>query len=130
MIKGKLISLTVVLLLLTTVFIYVQGVEKASVPQISQEQQREIDDFLSLLQEEDGFFDQVGEELKKVGYNNFQTVGMIYSKEDIRIQMIIPRTEEVTEQKQEEVNQIYHEMISKFNLDPNTFKVEVSHPEK
>ena len=117
---------------LTTVFIYAQRVEidKARVPQVTQEQQREMDDFLALLQEEGGFFDQVGEELKKVGYNNFRTLGMIYSKEDIRLQIIIPHTEEVTEQKQQEINQIYLEMINKFNLDPSAFKVEVGHAEK
>lgn len=132
MIKGKIISFSAVLILLMTVFIYSQmtGVKNEVGPQISQEQQKEIEAYLVYLQEEGGFFDQVGEELKKFGYTNFSTTGTFYSKEDIRIQVLLPESEEVNEEKNNEVNQIYQEIIRKFGLDPNAFTVEVSHPQK
>ena len=35
----------------------------------------------------------------------------------------------VTEQKQEEVNRIFQEMIIKHNMNPKAFKIQVSHAE-
>ena len=66
--------------------------------QLSPEEQIEVDEFIESLQKEGGFFSKIGEEFKKEGYN-YQTVGMINSKDDIRIIIIILDNEVVTEQK-------------------------------
>ena len=118
------------LLLVIAFFIYTlaEGTEKEDSPisQLSQDEQIELEGFLESLQKEGGFFTQVGEEMRKAGYS-YQTAGMINSKDDIRIIIIIPDNEVVTVQIKEGVKKIYRKMIIKSNMDLKAFKIQVGH---
>lgn len=88
----------------------------------------DANDLQELLMKKDGLFDQVRDELDAAGYNS-EFAAIAYSKDDIRISLIIPDNEMVTEQKQEEVNSIFQDMIIKHNMNPKAFTIEVSHIE-
>lgn len=132
--KGKLsVIVCIFLLLVITAFIYTQAVgtdkeDKNSSTQLSAKEQKEIEDFSESLYQEGGFLNELGEELKKAGYSHGM-MGMVYSKDDIRLHIVIPNNEVVTKQTQEEVNKIYDDVISKFSLDPKAFKIKVGHAE-
>lgn len=85
----------------------------------------DVNDFEEFLKK---MFGQVSDELHKAGYYSHFAV-ILYSKDDIRISYIIPDNELVTEQKQEEVNKIFQDMIIKHNMNPNAFTIQVSHEE-
>ena len=85
-------------------------------------------DLQEFLMKNDGLFDQVRVELDEAGYDS-HFAAIAYSKDDIRISLIIPDNEVVTEQKQEEVNRIFQDMIIKHNMNPKAFKIQVSHAE-
>ncbi|WP_025565940.1 hypothetical protein [Thalassospira sp. GB04J01] len=128
--KGKLSAVVFgSLLLIIAIFIYTQEKEKEDnvhISQLSEEEQIELEYYIESLQKEGGFFDQVGEELRKVGYS-YQTVGMINSKNDIRLIIVIPDNEVVTEQKKVGVKKIYQDMIIKLNMNLKAFKIQVGH---
>lgn len=130
--KGKYSVLISIPFFLTLAFVlYVQTVggekeENNPLLQLTQDQQKEMDEFITYLNDEGGFFDQVGEQLKKEGYR-YRIAGRIYSKEDIRIAVMVPENEAVTEEMQTEIQQIYEKVILEFNMDPNTFKIYVNH---
>jgi hypothetical protein len=65
----------------------------------------------------------VAEEMKKEGYN-YSIGGMIYSKDDIRLIIIVPNNDVVT--ALEQVNKIINDAIIKNNLDRLAFKVELT----
>jgi len=88
----------------------------------------DVNDLQELLMKKDGLFDQVRYELNEAGYNS-PFAGIVYSKDDIRISLIIPDNELVTEQKNAEVNRIFQDMIIKHNMNPKAFIIEVSHAE-
>ena len=101
--KRKLSAVVFGSLLLVIFFIYAQAEgtkkeDKIPISHLSQVEQKELEVFLESLQKEGGFFTKVGEELRKVGYS-YQTAGMINSKDDISLIIIIPENEVVTEQK-------------------------------
>ena len=85
----------------------------------------DVNDFEEFLKK---MFGQVSDELHKAGYYSHFAV-IFNSKDDIRISYIIPDNELVTEQKQEEVNKIFQDMIIKHNMNPNAFTIQVSHEE-
>lgn len=119
------------LLLVIVFFIYTQAEgtkkeDKIPISYLSQVDQKELEVFLESLQKEGGFFTQVGEELRKAGYS-YQTAGMINSKDDISLIIIIPENEVVTEQKKAGVKKIYQDKIIKTNLDLKAFKIQVGH---
>lgn len=119
------------LLLVIVFFIYTQAEgtkkeDKIPISYLSQVDQKELEVFLESLQKEGGFFTQVGEELRKEGYS-YQTAGMINSKDDISLIIIIPENEVVTEQKKAGVKKIYQDKIIKTNLDLKAFKIQVGH---
>ncbi|MFJ8066909.1 hypothetical protein ACIQYS_20235 [Psychrobacillus sp. NPDC096426] len=119
------------LLLIIAVIFYTQakGTEKEdsySISQLSEEEQIELEYFIASLQKEGGFFDQVGEELRKAGYS-YPTGGMFNSKNDIRLIVMIPDNEVVTEQKKAGVKKIYQDMIIKSKMDLKAFKIQVGH---
>ena len=119
------------LLLVIAFFIYTQAEgtkkeDKIPILHLSQVDQKELEVFLESLQKEGGFFTQVGEELRKAGYS-YQTAGMINSKDDISLIIIMPEDEVVTEQKKAGVMKIYQDMIIKSNLDLKAFKIQVGH---
>lgn len=93
---------------------------------LTEDEQRELVEFNDFLFQEGGFFSSVGEELSKAGYN-YQTLGSIYSKDDIRIYVIVPDNEVITDEKQDEINDIYQDMVNKHNLNWAAFKIEVVH---
>lgn len=99
-----------------------QNEAKNSLSQLSPEERQEF------LMKKDGLFDQVRVELDKAGYDS-HFAAIAYSNDDIRISLIIPDNEVVTEQKQEEVNRIFQDMIIKHNMNPKAFKIQVSHAE-
>ncbi len=85
-------------------------------------------DLQEFLMKKDGLFDQVRVELDEAGYySHFAAIA--YSKDDIRISLIIPDNEVVSEKKQEEVNRIFQDVIIKHNMNPKAFKIQVSHAE-
>jgi hypothetical protein len=120
-------------LLVVALFIYTQDSSKEekayNPPQMSQKQYdvllKEVDDIQELLAKKGGFYEQVAEEMKKEGYN-YSIAGIIYSKDDIRLNIIVPNNAVVTAQEQEQVNKIFKDAIIKNNLDPLAFKIEVT----
>jgi hypothetical protein len=120
-------------LLVVALFIYTQDLrkeEKAYNPsQMSQKEYdvllKEVDDTQELLAKKGGFDEQVAEEMKKEGYDH-SIVGMIYSKDDIRLNIIMTNNTVVTAQEQEKVNKIFKDVIIKNKLDPKAFKIEVT----
>ena len=97
--------------------------------QLSQEESevlpKKVDDFQEFLEKKGGFYEQVSEEMKKKGYSN-SIAGTIYSKDDIRLSIIINNNVVVTVQEQEKITRIFRDMIIKNNLDPKAFKIEVT----
>lgn len=129
--KRKLSAVVFGSLLLVIFFIYAQAEgtkkeDKIPISHLPQVEQKELEVFLESLQKEGGFFTKVGEELRKVGYS-YQTAGMINSKDDINLIIIIPENEVVMEQKKAGVMKIYQDMIIKSNLDLKAFKIQVGH---
>jgi arsenate reductase-like glutaredoxin family protein len=129
---GKLSVIGVgLLLLVVALFIYTQdlGTEDKSFSQMSQKERdvllKEVEDFQALLEKKGGFYEQVTEEMKKEGYN-YSIAAMVYSKDDIRLSIITPNNAVVTAQEQEEVNNIFKDVIIKNKLDPEAFKIEVT----
>ncbi len=103
-----------------------------SLSQLSPEEREVVptdgNDLSEFLMKKDGLFDQVRVELDEAGYDS-HFAAIAYSKDDIRISLIIPDNEVVTEKKQEEVNRIFQDMIIKHNMNPKAFKIQVSHAE-
>ena len=99
--------------------------DKNSLAQLYEElNAAEYEDFQKSLLIKDGFFDQVGEELKKQGYEN-NMLGMFHSKEEVWVKYVLV-DKEATKQEQKEVETIFFEMAIEYNLDPSIFKVKVS----
>ena len=119
------------LLLVVALFIYTQvlGKEDKAPSQMPQKASdvllKEVDDFQDLLEKKGGFYNQVNEEMKKEGYN-YSIAGMIYSKDDIRLNIIMTNNAVLTPQEKEKVNKIIKEAIIKNNLDPKAFKIEIT----
>lgn len=86
----------------------------------------DVNDLQELLTKKDGLFDQVRYELNEAGYNS-PFACILYSKDDIRISLIIPDNELVTEQKHAEVNKIFQDLIIKHNMNPKAFTIDVNH---
>ena len=47
--------------------------------------------------------------------------------DDIRIYVIVPYSEVITDKAQEEIKSIYQDMVSKHNLNWEAFKIDVVH---
>lgn len=95
----------------------------------SPKEQEKLDAFYEELNEDDGFFEQVGKELDKSVYSmeeGYGMVGMVYSTNDVRLHIIVPDNEEVNEEKRKEVNEIFKDTLKKFKLDIEAFTVKVS----
>lgn len=97
--------------------------------QPSSQEQEELDKFYKELNEDGGFFEQVGKDLEKAGYSyaeGYSIVGMVHSPNEVSIQ-IIEENESVTEQTQVEINRIFKGQMTKFKLDGVKFTVIVIH---
>lgn len=91
---------------------------------LTEEEQEELVEFNESLFKEGGFFSSVSEELNKAGYK-YEIAGMIYSMDDIRIYVIVPDNEVITDKKQEVINNIYKDMVSKNNLNWKAFNIKI-----
>ncbi|MFJ8088982.1 hypothetical protein ACIQ7N_12340 [Lysinibacillus sp. NPDC095746] len=97
--------------------------------QSSSQEQEELDTFYKDLNEDGGFFEQVGKELDKARYSyeaGYSIVGMVYSTNDVSLQ-IIAENEKVTEKTQVEINRIFKDKITKFKLNGVAFTVNAIH---
>ena len=126
--KLKLIGFGALLLAVASMLIYTQafGTEKEVVKKTSLELIKEVEDFQESLQKDGGLFDQVDEEMKNAGYDEYSIAGTLNSKEDIWLKIILPNYEVVTDRKSEEIINIFKDKIRSNNLDTNAFKIEVS----
>ena len=93
---------------------------------LSKEEQTELAEFNNFLMKEGGLLSSVSEELRKAGYE-YQISGMVYSMDDIRIFVIVPDNEVITDKTQKEINNIYKDMVSKHNLNWDAFNIKVVH---
>lgn len=71
------------------------------------------------------FFEEVGEEIRREGFN-YQASGMIVNKE-VRLDIVIRESEPITEEMHEKAQNISDEIIKRYNLDPEMVKVKVGH---
>ncbi|MGE7667278.1 hypothetical protein ACQKMN_16375 [Ureibacillus composti] len=85
---------------------------------------KEADVITKYLQEENGFFEQVGNRLTEKDYE-FQMMLTVRSIDDIQVKYILTNTK-VTETEQGEVKSIFYEIVEKNNLDPHSFTLTVS----
>lgn len=76
------------------------------------------------LMEKGGLYDQVGQRLKEKGYEH-SILGGITEKDKILVKFVL-KNQEATEQRQEEIMDIFHDYIEKNNLNTQTFNVKVS----
>ena len=118
----KLIGASLLLLVIASLYVYAKApnAENKSDNYLSQE----VNDFQEFLVNEGGFYKQVEEKLKEMGYE-YQMMGVIYSKEEIWIKFIL-ENKDATEQEKFEVAATFYEIAVKNNLDPKIFKVKVS----
>lgn len=99
--------------------------ETPSRVELSQENQSRINEIISNREE---FLNQVTEEIRNAGFT-YVTTGMV-SKEGIQVNIILKEGEFVTEQMHEKVQKIYEEMLIKFDLAPEIFKIHVGQADK
>lgn len=76
------------------------------------------------LMEKGGVYEQVGQRLKEKGYEHY-ILGGITSKDKILVKFILTK-QEASDNRQEEITDIFHDYIVKNNLNIQTFKVKVS----
>lgn len=99
----------------------------ASLRQLSQEElelmSEEANDFQDYLMEKHGFYEQVGKRLKQEGYEH-SIYGMIYSKDEIHLKVILSN-KEANEQEQIKVKTIINDIIGKNNLDLKIFEIKI-----
>ena len=101
------IRITLIILAIASLSIFMkasvtENKANTSLPQLSQEElelvSKEANDFQDFLMEEHGFYEQVGEQLKQEGYEH-SIYGMIYSKDEIHLKVILSN-KEANEQEQ------------------------------
>jgi len=85
---------------------------------------KEADVITKYLQEENGFFEQVGNRLTEKDYE-FQMMLAVRSIDDIQVKYFLTN-KKVTEAEQGEVKSIFYEIVEKNNLDPHSFTLTVS----
>jgi len=85
---------------------------------------KEADVITKYLQEENGFFEQVGNRLTEKDYE-FRMMLDVRSIDDIQVKYILTN-KKVTETEQEDVKSIFYEIVEKNNLDPHSFTLKVS----
>lgn len=83
-------------------------------------------EFLRELNQENGFFHSVGNNLNKAG-NQYTVVGMANSPEKIKIHVIVPRNEEIEIDERKTILQTIHKTISEYNLDKKVITIRIDH---
>lgn len=93
--------------------------------QSSPKKAQELDTFYNELNQDDGFFDQIGKDLDQAGYSyeaGYSIVGVVYSPNKISLD-IISEHEEVTSQTRVEINRIFDSQITNCKLTSVEFLV-------
>ena len=93
--------------------------------QISAEEEKTLNDFQEYLYEDGGFFEQVGVEMEKVGYD-YSIAAMLYSTDDIRLDILLDNIKEVSEHQQQEILKILNDIMMKNHIDQQAFTLQVS----
>ena len=89
----------------------------------------ELEQFIQLLHKKGGFFDRMSALFRREGYY-YQTMGMVNSTKDIRVMVIIPDNEEITEQKVEGIKRILYDLINEFEWDIHAFDIQVGYSDE
>ena len=119
------------ILMLVVLFFYPQPlrVEKETsgqLFQISEQEEQALNDFQEYLYADGGFFEQVGVGMEKAGYDDFSIAAMLYSTDDIKLDIILHNIREVTEYHQKAIQQIFYDMMIKYHIDQKAFTIQVS----
>ncbi|RND01200.1 hypothetical protein [Lysinibacillus halotolerans] len=133
--KGKIVFLGTFVLLSFIVFLFTNNsLSKGETSEVSEtspkllaendKKQKEAEEIQNLLQEEDGFLEQVSNRLVEKGYE-FSTMLAVFSSEDIQVKYIVSN-KEVTETDQETIKSIFNELIEKNNFDADSFSIKVA----
>lgn len=96
--------------------------------QLTEEEQarilKEVNDFEKKLRVEGGFYDQLAEEMESKGYGGYRILGSMYSKENVRLQIILEK-KDVTKKDEEDVKGIFTDLMIQNDIDPIVFTIEV-----
>lgn len=117
------------LLMLVALFMYPQpsGSEKETSEhpfQITGEEEQALYDVQEYLYTNGGFFEQVGIEMEKAGYD-YSIAAMLYSSKDIRLDIVLNNRKEISEHQQQEILQIFNDMMIKNHIDQQAFTIQV-----
>ena len=117
------------LLVLVALFMYPQpsGSEKEareSLFQITGEEEQALYDVQEYLYTDGGFFEQVRIEMEKAGYE-YSIAAMLYSSNDIRVDIILNNIKEISEHQQSEILQIFNDMMIKNHINQQAFTIQV-----
>ncbi|GGA30361.1 hypothetical protein [Psychrobacillus lasiicapitis] len=120
------------LLVLVALFMYPQpsGSEKEareSLFQITGEEEQALYDVQEYLYTDGGFFEQVRIEMEKAGYE-YSIAAMLYSSNDIRVDIILNNIKEISEHQQSEILQIFNDIMIKNHIDQQAFTIQVITP--
>lgn len=80
----------------------------------------EVEEFSNFLYQKDGFFEHISSKLQDKGFQ-FQTLVSVYSKEEIWVEYIMEN--KVVAHK--EIENIFYDAVEIYNLDPNSFYLEI-----
>lgn len=86
-------------------------------------EERQLKVFEESLIEDGGFFDQVSKKISEQGYEHIMQ-GMVYSKEDIRIEVLLTNTE-ASDEVRKEIVAMFNETVIKNKMEPSIFEVKV-----
>ncbi|MFJ5768699.1 hypothetical protein [Psychrobacillus sp. NPDC093180] len=122
------------LLMLVALFMYPQpsGSKKEpreSLFQITGEEEQALYDVQEYLYTDGGFFEQVRIEMERAGYE-YSIAAMLYSSNDIRVDIILNNIKEISEHQQSEILQIFNDMMIKNHIDQQAFTIQVITPNR
>lgn len=86
-------------------------------------EERQLKVFEESLIEDGGFFYQVSKKISEQGYEHIMQ-GMVYSKEDIRIEVLLTNTE-ASDEVRKEIVAMFNETVIKNKMEPSIFEVKV-----
>ncbi|MDI2587948.1 hypothetical protein OR571_12680 [Psychrobacillus sp. NEAU-3TGS] len=122
------------LLMLVALFMYPQPSgskkeTKESLFQITGEEEQALYDVQEYLYTDGGFFEQVRIEMERAGYE-YSIAAMLYSSNDIRVDIILNNIKEISEHQQSEILQIFNDMMIKNHIDQQAFTIQVITPNR
>lgn len=104
------------------------GLEKETsghIFQISTEEAIALNDFQEYLYADGGFFEQVGVEMEKMGYD-YSIATILYATDDIRLDINLDNIKEISEYQHQEILKIFNDMMIKNHIDQQAFTLQVS----